>query len=339
VLPAVADIEVAPDALLARERGLRPLVSLVVPLFNEAKTIRELHARATEALEAIGRPYELVLVDDGSTDGTWAVLEELHRTDERVRAVRFKRNVGQHPALHAGITRARGDIVVTMDADLQNDPAEIPKLVRAVESGSDVASGRRRVRGEGLGRKVPSRLVNKMLRSFTNADISDFGCSFNAYRREVLLPLFGSIGKQKFTKALVLSTGASVVEVEVEHRIRDGHSRYSSLGLTRLALHVLAGFWPQPIQWAGVIVGIVSTLLAFAAGIWGVVSWVVRDDFPGPLFLAALVLAILGIQGFIFALVGEYLARMQRDVEGRPLYTVQQDLEHRRERELAAPGE
>jgi undecaprenyl-phosphate 4-deoxy-4-formamido-L-arabinose transferase len=339
VLPAVADIEVAPDTLLARERGLRPLVSLVVPLFNEEKTIGELHARATEALEAIGRPYELVLVDDGSSDSTWAVLEELHRSDERVRAVRFKRNFGQHPALHAGITRARGDIVVTMDADLQNDPAEIAKLVRAVESGSDVASGRRRVRGEGLGRKLPSRLVNKMLRSFTKADISDFGCSFNAYRREVLLPLIGSIGKQKFTKALVLSTGASVVEVEVEHRVRDGRSRYSSLGLTRLALHVLAGFWPQPIQWAGVIVGIISTLLAFVAGIWGVVSWVVRDDFPGPLFLAALVLAILGIQGFIFALVGEYLGRMQRDVEGRPLYTVQQDLEHRRERELAAPGE
>jgi len=335
-LAAVADIEIAPDALRTRERASRPLVSLVVPVYNEAATVREVYARASEALTDLGQPYELIFVDDGSTDGTWEVLEALHEGDEHLRAVRFKRNFGQHPALHAGITRARGDVVVTMDADLQNDPADIARLVQAVESGSDVASGRRRSRGDGRGRVLPSRLVNKMLRSFTQADISDFGCAFNAYRREVLLPLLGSVGKQKFTKALVLSTGASVMEVDIEHRARGDRSRYNSIGLTRLALHVLAGFWPQPIQWAGVIVGIVSTLLAIAAGIWGFVSWFVRDDFPGPLFLAALVLAILGIQGFIFALVGEYLGRLQRDVEGRPLYTVQRDLEHRRAEALTS---
>ena len=326
----MADIEIAPDALRPRERGSRPLVSLVVPVYNEAATIREVHARAAESLESLGRPYEIVFVDDGSGDGTWDVLQELYRDDEHVRAVRFKRNFGQHPALHAGITRARGEIVVTMDADLQNDPSDIQHLVQAIEDGHDVASGRRRGRVDGRSRTLPSGLVNKMLRSFTKSDISDFGCAFNAYRRDVLLPLLGSVGKQKFTKALVLSTGASVAEVDVEHHARGDRSRYNSLGLTRLALHVLAGFWPQPIQWAGVIVGVVSTLLAIAAGIWGFVSWFVRDDFPGPLFLAALVLAILGIQGFIFALVGEYLGRLQRDVEGRPLYTVQSDLEHRR---------
>jgi hypothetical protein len=128
----------------------------------------------------------------------------------------------------------------------------------------------------------------------------------------------------------VVSTGASVVEVDIDHQQRDGRSRYTWLGLIRVALHVLAGFWPQPIQWAGMIIGIASSLLSAVAGIWGLVFWIAQGDFPGQLFLASLVLAILGIQGFIFALVGEYLGRLQRDAEGRPLYTVGQELDARR---------
>jgi dolichol-phosphate mannosyltransferase len=165
-----------------------------------------------------------------------------------------------------------------------------------------------------------------MLRRFTGADISDFGCAFNAYRRDALVPVLGAIGKQKFTKALVLSTGASVVEVDLQHRAREDSSRYSPLRLTRLALHVLAGFWPQPIQLAGVVLGTICTLAAFAVVVWGLVSWAVKSNFPGLLFLAGLVLGVLGLQGFILALVGEYLARIQRDVEGRPLYTIEREL-------------
>ena len=333
----MADVELTPDILLTRERGPRPFVSVVVTAYNEEATVAEVYRRSVEALETLERPYEIVFVDDGSTDGTWSVLERVHEADPNVRAVRFKRNFGQHPAMHAGIVRSRGEIVVTMDCDLENSPADIVRLVEAVDGGVDVASGRRHERGDGWGRTIPSKLVNRMLRSFTKSEISDFGCAFNAYRRDALIPMLGSIGKQKFTKALVVSTGASVVEVDVAHTARSGRSRYTSLRLAKVALHVLAGFWPQPIQWAGVTVGIVSTLLAFAAGIWGVVAWVVRDDFPGQLFLAALVLAILGIQGFIFALVGEYLGRLQRDVEGRPLYTVQRELETRRDR-VAEPS-
>src|SRR5581483_11794906 len=126
---------------------------------------------------------------------------------------------------------------------------DLPRLVAAVEAGSDVASGRRRGREDSWGRTLPSRVINSMLRRFTRVEISDFGCAFNAYRREALEPVLGAIGKQKFTKALVLSAGASVVEVDLEHRARQDRSRYSPLRLTRLALHVLAGFWPQPIQW------------------------------------------------------------------------------------------
>jgi hypothetical protein len=138
--------------------------------------------------------------------------------------------------------------------------------------------------------------------------------------------MLGSIGKQKFTKALVLSSGASVTEVDVAHAARAGRSRYSPLRLTRLALHVLAGFWPQPIQWTGVLLGSLCSLAAATVAIWGLVYWIVEGDFPGSLFLGGLVLAVLGIQGFILALVGEYLGRIQREVEGRPLYSIEQEL-------------
>ena len=301
-----------------------PALSVVVTLLNEEGSLEELYRRTVTALE--GRAFELIVVDDGSRDRTWELVEALHAADPRVRAIRFKRNFGQHPAMHAGLARARGEIVVTMDGDLQNQPEDIARLVAAVEAGADVASGRRAARHDSWGRTLPSRLINGMLRRFTKVDISDFGCAFNAYRRTAVEPMLPAIGKQKFTKALVLSGGASVVEVDVGHAARQGSSRYSPLRLTRLALHVLAGFWPQPIQWIGVLLGTICGLLAGVVAVWGTVYWIVRADFPGFLFLAGLVLVVLGIQGFILALVGEYLGRIQREVEGRPLYTIEREL-------------
>src|SRR3989449_3052025 len=206
-----------------------PDVSIGVTVFNEAASVEELYRRTIAVLDSGPRTFELIFVDDGSTDGTFAALERLHAGDERVRAVRFKRNFGQHPAMHAGLARARGDIVVTMDGDLQNAPEDIPRLIAAVESGYDVASGRRHARRDSWGRTLPSRLINGMLRRFTGAQISDFGCAFNAYRRDAVTPMLGAIGKQKFTKALVLSGGSSVIEVDVDHAARVGTSRYSPL--------------------------------------------------------------------------------------------------------------
>jgi undecaprenyl-phosphate 4-deoxy-4-formamido-L-arabinose transferase len=302
-----------------------PDLSVVVTLYNEAGSVEELYRRAVAALEPGPRTFELIFVDDGSSDGTFAAVERLHDADARVRGVRFKRNFGQHPAMHAGLARARGDVVVTMDGDLQNEPEDIPKLVDAVEAGNDVASGRRRSRKDSVGRSLPSRVINGMLRRFTGVAISDFGCAFNAYKRDVVEPMLGAIGKQKFTKALVLSTGATVIEVDVAHAPRHGRSRYSPLRLTRLALHVLAGFWPQPIQWIGVLLGTVSSLLALGLGIYGIVFWIGESNFPGPLFGGVAVLFVLGIQGFILALIGEYLGRIQRDVEGRPIYSIDRE--------------
>jgi undecaprenyl-phosphate 4-deoxy-4-formamido-L-arabinose transferase len=322
----MSDTEVRAEPGVADAELPAPDVSVVVTVYNEAACVEELYRRTVAALEPGPRTFDLIFVDDGSTDGTFAMLERLHRADPRVRAVRFKRNFGQHPAMHAGLSRARGEIVVTMDGDLQNAPEDIPRLLEAVEAGNDVASGRRLARKDPLGRAVPSRVINGMLRRFTGVSISDFGCAFNAYRRSAVVPMLGSIGKQKFTKALVLSGGASVVEVDVSHAPRSGQSRYSPLRLTRMALHVLAGFWPQPIQWIGVALGVVCSLLAFALGAYGVVYWIDKANFPGPLFGGVAVLFVLGIQGFILALIGEYLGRIQRDVEGRPLYTIDREL-------------
>jgi len=313
---------------LARDAEAEPApdISIVVTLYDEATTLDDLYSRTVKTLDGLGRPFELVFVDDGSTDGTFAALERLHANDPRVRAVRFKRNFGQHPAMHAGLARARGDVIVTMDGDLQNPPEDIPRLVEAVDAGYDVASGRRAARDDSWGRTLPSRLINGMLRRFTRVDVSDFGCAFNAYRRDVVIPMLGSIGKQKFTKALILSGGASVIEVDVGHAARQGPSRYSPLRLTRLALHVLAGFWPQPIQWAGVILGFTCSIAAAALCLYGIVFWIGQSNFPGPLFLGAAVIFVLGVQGFVLALVGEYLGRIQREVEGRPLYVVDREL-------------
>jgi undecaprenyl-phosphate 4-deoxy-4-formamido-L-arabinose transferase len=298
-------------------------VSVVVTVLNEESSVDELHRRIAAALD--GGDWEAIFVDDGSTDATFARLRALHEQDPHVRVVRFKRNFGQHPAMHAGLARARGDRIVTMDGDLQNEPEDIPKLL-AVLDRADVASGRRVARRDSPGRTVPSRVINGLLRRFTGVDISDFGCAFNAYRRTAIEPMLGAIGRQKFTKALVLSSGVTVEEVDVSHAASASGSRYSPIRLVRLALHVVAGFWPQPVQWLGVVLGLVCTLAASAIAVWAAVFWIVNGNFPGPLLAGAGIVLVLGVQGFVLALIGESLGRIQRDVERRPLYTIEEEL-------------
>jgi undecaprenyl-phosphate 4-deoxy-4-formamido-L-arabinose transferase len=227
--------------------------------------------------------------------------------------------------MHAGLVRARGDRIVTMDGDLQNEPEDLPKLLAALDR-ADVASGRRIGRRDSPGRTLPSRVINGLLRRFTGVQLADFGCAFNGYRREAIEPMLGAIGRQKFTKALVVSTGVSVEEVDVSHAPSSSGSRYSPLRLVRLALHVVAGFWPQPVQWIGVSLGLLCSIAAAALGIYGVAFWIANANFPGPLFAGAGIVLVLGIQGFVLALIGESLGRIQRDVEGRPLYTIEEEL-------------
>ena len=300
-----------------------PAVSVVVTVLNEEGAVDELYRRIAAALDGVA--WEAVVVDDGSTDGSFERIAALHASDPRVRAVRLKRNFGQHPAMHAGLARARGAQIVTMDGDLQNEPEDIPRLLAALDR-AEVASGRRVARRDAARRTVPSRLINGLLRRFTGVPISDFGCAFNGYRRDAIEPLMGSIGRQKFTKALVVQSGVSVEEVDVSHAESQSGSRYSPFRLVRLALHVIAGFWPQPVQWIGVALGVLCSVAGSALLIYGVVYWIVEANFPGPLFGGAGIVLVLGVQGFVLALIGEYLARIQRNVEGRPLYTIEEEL-------------
>ena len=323
----MAQTETLPGSMPTAAGEPAPELSVVVTLYNEVGSLEELHRRAVAALEGLGRPFEIVYVDDGSTDGTFAVLERLHAADPRVHAVRFKRNFGQHPAMHAGLSRARGDIVVTMDGDLQNLPEDIPKLVAAVDGGFDVASGRRAARNDSWGRTLPSRLINGMLRRFTKVDISDFGCAFNAYRRAVVTPMLGSIGRQKFTKALILSGGASVTEVDVGPRRPPG----------RLALLAAAPDAARAPRARGLLAaadpvgGRRARLRLHARGhgarhLRRSPTGSASRTSPARCFLGAAVIFVLGVQGFVLALVGEYLGRIQREVEGRPLYAIEREL-------------
>ena len=260
-------------------------------------------------------------------DGSFDVVERLHAADERVRGVRLKRNFGQHPAMHAGLSRARGAIVVTMDGDLQNPPEDLPKLIAAVESGADVASGRRAARRDSWGRTLPSRLINGMLRRFTGVD--DLRLRLRLQR----LPARGgragarsrSASRSSRRRSCSRPARAWSRSTSATPRAPDS-SRYSPFRLVRTALHVLAGFWPQPIQWIGLALGTICTLGAAALGCYGIVYWIDRSNFPGPLFGGVAILFVLGVQGFILALVGEYLGRIQRDVSGRPLYTIEREL-------------
>ena len=317
--------EAAPQQVESRLRA--PEVTIVIPLLNEQATVVQLWEGIDRTLAESGISAEVIFVDDGSTDGTMGLLKGLHERDPRVRVVSFKRNFGQHPAMHAGIARARGPIVVTMDGDLQNQPSDIPKLVDAIRAGADVASGRRVVRKDAFFvRRLPSRVINGLLARLTGAPISDFGCSFNAYRRDAVEPVMHRIGRQKFTKALVCTTGAKVTEVDLQHAAREDQSRYGVIKLIKLALHVLTGFWAQMVQWVGAILAIGGILTASVVAVWGVVFWIRHGDFPGPLFLGGLVLFVLGLQGFLMAVLGEYLARIQRDVEQRPIYYIDREL-------------
>ena len=304
-----------------------PDVSVVVPVLDEEATVDPLFRGIVASLDQAGIPGEVIFVDDGSTDATFDRLSRLHDSDPRLRVVSFDRNYGQHPAMHAGISRARGRIVVTMDGDLQNAPSDIPKLVAAVEAGADVASGRR------LGRDdprcsggCPSAAINRMLARLTGVDLSDFGCAFNAYRREALDPVMHRIGRQKFTKAIVCSTGVPGRRGRPPAPGPRGPSRYRPLALVKMGLQVVTGFWPGLSQRVGLSVAVVGILSGAGVGVWGLVDWIRHGNPPGLVLLGALVLLLLGLHGALMAIVGEQLGRIERLAQRGPGYTIEREL-------------
>lgn len=290
----------------------RPAVSVAVPLFNEEATIDELLARVKHTLEGRGTSFEIVLVDDGSTDRTKDILARAAAADPRVRVRTLSRNFGQAAALCCGIFESRGDVVVTLDGDLQNPPEEIPRLLDALAPGVDVVTARRGARHETTWRLAGSRVVHWIARLLVGIDIEDFGGQFKAYRREVIDATRTAWAPGKPFFALAAWLGFRVVEVPVRHDPRrSGTSRYGLLALVRLNADLITSFTTLPLA-ALAVLGV----LCGGAGALGSLWCLLRGGAFG--FGAALSLLLLGLGGVFFATaaLGVYLARVYRTVAG-----------------------
>lgn len=300
-------------------------LSVVIPLLDEEGSLRELHERLAAVLEGLGRSYEILFVDDGSTDGSPAILDELAAADPRVGFVRFRRNFGKSAALDAGFERARGAVVITMDADLQDDPSEIPRMLEALEGGLDLVSGWKAKRHDPVGKTLPSKLFNFVVRRLSGLQLHDFNCGFKAYRRECLegLELYGDL--HRYVPVLVGARGFAVGELAVTHHARKhGHSKYGVGRMTRgffdlLTVLLLTRYQRRPLHFFGAI-GLLSTL-----GGLGCLSFLTaRKLFWGeaighrPLLILGLLLVVVGVQLFCTGL----LAEMINHAHGRRRYLV-----------------
>jgi undecaprenyl-phosphate 4-deoxy-4-formamido-L-arabinose transferase len=306
-------------------------LSVVVPACNESANIPELLARITAAVAPLGS-YEIVVVDDGSTDDSWSVLQRAADADPHIVGVRLQRNFGQHPALTAGLTAARGEVMVTLDADLQNPPEEIPKLVARLGPDCDVASGWRQMRRDSWLRRLPSKLVNVVLRHSTGVYLHDYGCMMRAYRRRVIELLLCCPEVSRATTGLVSWLGVQIVEVPIAHEARRaGRSRYRFWRLLRMNFDILTGFSTGVLQLVSVS-GIVVSVLGFAAAIVLVVWRITHGAGPVGLttFLAVLMF-LAGMQVAAIGIVGEYVGRIFTQVQGRPYYVVRETIGEGRE--------
>jgi glycosyltransferase involved in cell wall biosynthesis len=308
----------APERIAPVERGgaAAPRLTYVVPLLNEAASLPELFARIRDTTEALEMDFEVVFVDDGSTDGSFEVLKGLYAEDPRVRALRFGRNRGKSDALSAGFAAARGEIVVTMDADLQDDPGEVPRMLEALEAqGADLISGWKAERHDPLSKRLPSRLFNWVTARFSGIRLHDFNCGLKVYRREVTdsLRVYGEL--HRFLPVLAHWNGFKVGEVAVRHHPRRfGRSRY---GFSRLAkglfdfmtVMFLVKFERRPLHLFG-SVGLLCLAVGGGISLWFVARWLLGEAmYVRPIMIAGWVLMLLGLQFFSMGLLGEMLTR------------------------------
>ena len=268
---------------------MTPELSIVVPLYNEEDSLRPLYAAITGAVEPLGVAFEIVFVDDGSRDATVRIADEIARTDSRVCLVKFRRNYGQTPAMAAGIAQASGEVIVTMDGDLQNDPADIGALLRKIDEGYDIVVGWRFDRQDKLvSRKIPSRIANALIAKVTGVPIKDNGCSLKAYRASLIkkIPLYSEM--HRFIPAMASIAGPKIAEIKVQHHARQfGQSKY---GLSRIykvlldlmVIKTVASFTARPMLWFGLlsIPMLLGAAIAFALTI---VSFVTEGTYSLPI--------------------------------------------------------
>jgi glycosyltransferase involved in cell wall biosynthesis len=309
-------------------------ITIIVPILNEEKNIRELHKELTQVMRELGSPYELIFIDDGSTDHSFELLKDLANTDSSMRVIKFRRCFGQTAALVAGIDHARGDTIITMDGDLQNDPKDIPVLLAKLAEGFDIVSGWRvRRRDPFLSRRLPSTIANRIISKLTGVFLHDYGCTLKAYRASVLrsINLYGEM--HRFIPALASWLGIEVAEVQVNHRPRiHGKSKYDISRAFRVVLDLinvkfLLTYSTRPIQVFGFF-GAVS-IIASAVGITVVAILRLNGvDITGnPLFLISIMLFLMGMQFITMGLLGEISIRTYHEAQDRRIYVIREIVE------------
>lgn len=311
---------------------LLPKISVVIPLYNEEESIPELRSSLVAALESMAIPFEIIIVDDGSRDRSFALLRDWAQEDPRLTVIRLRRNFGQTAAFSAGFDHARGEVIVTMDADLQNDPRDIPLLLAKIDEGYDIVSGWRKDRQDRFwDRRLPSMIANRLISNVTDVKLHDYGCSLKAYRRDLLqhVRLYGEL--HRFIPALASQVGGSVAEVPVNHHARQyGHSKYGISRAIRVALDLitvwfLGGYATRPIHVFGTF-GLISASMGVLAGIYlTFVKFVLGQDIGGrPLLLLAVLLVVIGVQLITMGLLGEMIIRTYHESQQKPIYFVRE---------------
>jgi glycosyltransferase involved in cell wall biosynthesis len=327
--PTVA--EEPPAAGAHAGAGVAPELSLFLPVLNEEPNLKLLHAKIDEALAALGRTAEIIYVDDGSTDGGLEVLRSLAALDPRVRVIALRRNYGQTAAMAAGIDAARGQVLIPMDADLQNDPADIVRLLAKLEEGFDVVSGWRKERQDRMvSRKIPSMIANRIISFIGGVKLHDYGCSLKAYRREFLkeVKLYGEM--HRFIPIYASWVGARVTEIPVRHYRRTmGRSKY---GLTRtfkvmldlMTIKFMASYHTKPIYVFGTF-GFSSFLISIIAGVWALVRKLDGESFiRNPLLTISIVMFAVGVQFILMGLLAEMLIRTYHESQAKSVYAVRE---------------
>ncbi len=305
----------------------KPYISVLVPVLNEQESLPELQKRLYDTLEAIGKPYEIIYINDGSTDRTGEMLEEFHVRDGSVKVIEFNRNYGQHMALFAGFEYAKGDMVITIDADLQNPPEEIPKLVQKIAEGYEVVGTYRKDRKDSIFRRLPSFIVNKITSKLVGVKLRDYGCMLRAYSRSIVDYMNMCPESSSFIPALANTFAKRIVEIEVAHEERKkGTSKYSPFRLLRLNFDLMTNFSLLPIQFIGVL-GVVIAVLGFLFAILLFVRrLVIGPEVEGTFTLFAILFFFIGIQIFALGIIGEYIGRIYQEVRRRPRFIVKREL-------------
>jgi undecaprenyl-phosphate 4-deoxy-4-formamido-L-arabinose transferase len=302
----------------------KPYLSIVIPVYNEQENLPALFLRLTTTLDKLGKPYEILFTNDGSRDNSLALLKDFYRQrPKEVRVIDFNGNFGQHMAIMAAFERARGEAVITLDADLQNPPEEIPKLVAAIEAGHDVVGSYRKHRQDTLFRRYASKIINGLRAKITRIRMRDQGCMLRAYRRHIIESITASQETSTFIPALAMSYAANPTEVEVEHAARAaGESKYSFYQLIRLNFDLMTGFSIVPLQvftLFGIVVSVLSLLFVIFLFIRRLM---IGPEAEGVFTLFAILYFLVGVGIMGLGVIGEYIGRIYQEVRRRPRFVI-----------------